>query len=255
MKSLSLPIILDTFFIFFISLFFFYALFLYGVGGYSLSIFLSSVISVLISSIFVIYSSMKGEFKRAKELEKQNIKNFNYNLYFITKPNLLEILKGYYERQNKKVIVSENYLTIENESIIFPIIKPEEITISDIIWCVNNSGNNLKRIILGVNFNSCCEDFINEVGLDIELLKSENLYLTLKEENIFINQIEINPKPKKRLSKYFNKIFTKQQYKRFILAGIVITASSFFSFYPVYYLIFGGTLIFLGVYLKIFKKE
>ncbi len=254
MKALRLPIILDTFFIFFISLFFFYALFLYGVGGYALSLFLSSVISTLISSAFIVFSSIKGDLKNAKEEEKQNLKNFNYNLYFLNKQEILEILKEYYLKEEKSVKLTENYLEIEKESIIVPIIQPEEINISDIIWCVNNTENYLKRIVVGVNFNKNCQEFIDDIGLNVELISSEEIYLMLKNKDISVNKIDINPKPKNKLSKYFKKVFTKKQYKRFLSAGIVITLSSFFSFYPVYYLIFGGLLIFLGVYLKIFKK-
>ena len=254
MKNLSLPIIFDTFFIFFISLFFFYALFLYGVGGFSLSIFLSTLIAVIISFGFIVFSLKKGETKKNKENEKINIKNFNYNLYFLSKSKLLEILKDYYLIENNDVKLTKNYLEIDGKSIIIPIIKPEQVTINDIVFAVKQGQHHLKRIILGVNFSEDCIVFINDVGLDIELLKTEELYLMLKEKNITINSIEINPKPKNRIIHNLNKVFTKKQYKRFLLAGVVITASSFFSFYPLYYLIFGGVLLFLGAYLKLFKK-
>ena len=256
MKKFKLSIIIDTFFIFFASLFFFYALLLYGVGGYALSITLSVVISSIISSFYVVITLIKGE--RIFNIENENllIKTFNYQLFITKTKDILKLLENYYKTQNKVVKLTENSVILEEDKIeILPIIKPEEVSLADIVWVYKNLKNDFKITILGVTFSDNALNFIEELSLNISLLKTEELYKLLKETNLLPEKIELQIIKKKRLTKVLKEVFTKKHAKRFLFSGIIITIASFFTFYPLYYIIIGGILMITSVILRVFGSH
>ncbi len=256
MNTFKFSVIVDIFFIFFSSLFFFYALFLYSVGGYALSLTLSVIISIFISSIFALVTLLKGEVKFLKEKEINLLKAFNYKLYIMPIKDILSVLENYYKSQNKSVTVYENYIVLKDEnSKIFPIIKPEEVSLSDIVKVYNIDKNNYKSIIIGTKFNENAEVFIEELSLNITLFKTEELYSLLKEQNLLPKDLQLKSVKKKRLINIFKGIFIKKHAKRFLFSGVIIIFTSFFSFYPLYYIIVGGILMITSVILRLFGKN
>ena len=81
------------------------------------------------------------------------------------------------------------------------------------------------------------------------------MYLSLKKFNLL---------PKATLTKTENKmafidkmkgVFIKSNGKKALILGVIILLSSKFSFYPVYYIIFGGLLIVLSLVLRFWGKD
>ena len=232
MKSIKLSLIIDVFFIFLASLFFFYEIFLYNDCGFFLSIFLSVLLSVIISSIYVIISARKGELFLDKQNAENLIKSFNYKLFLLSKKQILQHLYDYYTKTTKAQI-KENSILLENENIeIFPIFKPEEISLSDIIWAHKNTTKNYKTLVLGTTFKLEILSFIEELNLSVSVMNSSELYHLLKEKNSLFEFEIISVNNKKKLGLYLKKVFSKKQAKRFLFCGIIITLTSFFSFYP-----------------------
>ena len=255
MKSIKLSIIIDVFFIFFACLFFFYAIFLYNAYGYTASIILSVLSSIIISSVYVIVSAKKGELFFNKQSLEHLIKCFNYKLFLCCKKEVLNLVYNCY-KEDGRVDIKENSILLEDKNIeIFPIIKPENITITDIIWAHKQTTKGAKTLIIGVLFNIEILDFINQLNLNITVMETKELYSLLEEKNQ-LPEIEILPvKNNKKLTLYVKNIFTKKQAKRFLFSGIILTLLSFFSFYPLYYIIFGGLLMTAGVLLRVVKNN
>ncbi len=256
MKNLKLSIFLDTFFIFIASLLLFYGIFLYGVGGFFRALVLSTVIAILISSAFIIISLIKNENSIKNNNEKVSLKSFNYTLMLTPKEEIINLFSDYYFKKNIKVVERDSYIILEEEKVkIVPIFDRETVTLIDILKVAKNFNGKLKTVVFGINFEDNLINFILETGLDITLKSSLELYNLLKEENMLIKSITLKQIEKKRLIYVFKEVFTKKQAKRFLLTGGIIISASFFSFYPLYYIIFGGILIITSVILRIFGKD
>ena len=255
MKTIKLSLIIDVFFVFFASFFFFYAIFFYGGSGYGLSIFLSVLLSIIISSIYVIISALKKESLILKQNNEILIKKFNYTLFLYSQKQILKLLFNYYQTENS-VVIKQNSIILEDENIeIFPIIKHEKICISEVINSYKNTTKNYKTTILGCDFDNEIINFISELNLDIDILTTSEFYKQLKEKDLLPELKDLHINNKKKLTLYVKNIFTKKQAKRFLVSGIIITLLSFFSFYPIYYILFGGLLMITGVLLRVLKKD
>ncbi len=256
MKNLKLSVLLDTFFIFIASLLLFYGVFLYGVGGFFRALVLSTVIASLISLTFIVISLIKNEKSLKNNDAKLSLKTFNYTLLLTPKEEIINLFSNYYAKKNKKVVERENYIILEEEKVkITPIFDRETVTLTDILKVAKNFNGKLKTVVFGIAFEDNLINFILETGLDITLKNSLELYNLLKEENMLIKSITLKKIDKKRLISVFKEVFTKKQAKRFLLTGGIIILASFFSFYPLYYIIFGGTLIITSVFLRFFGKD
>ena len=256
MNTFKLSIIIDIFFIFFSSLFFFYALLLYSENGYALSITLSVIISIIISSIFAIITLLKKDAKFLKETERDLIKAFNYKLFISPISDIINVLEKYYKLQNKCVKINEKSIILEDEKIkIVPIIKPEEVSLSDVIKVNTETNTNYKIIIIGANFNENVLTFIEELSLNISVIKTEELYFLLKDKNLLFENLQLKTVKKKGLFNILKGVFQKKYAKRFLFSGIIITLTSYFSFYPLYYIVFGGLLMITSVILRLFGKN
>ena len=256
MNKFKLSTLIDTFFIFFASLFFFYALFLYNAKSYFLATTLSVLLSVIISTTFLVITLLKSEAKFLKDTEQNLIKAFNYRLFIMPIKDILQLLESYYSKQNKKLKILENSIILENENInIVPVIKPEEVCLSDIIKVYTNSNSADKIIIIGARFNDNTETFIEELSLNITILSTNELYFNLKNYNLLPENLEIKPVKKKRLLSVIKGLFVKKHAKRFLFSGAIITATSFFSFYPIYYIVLGGLLLITSVIVRLFGKS
>ncbi len=255
MKNIKLSVVLDSFFVFVSALLFFYALFLYGIGGFKRALILSSVIAILISAGVTALSLIKGEASYKKQDDIRSIKAFNYTLLLNDFSDNIELLAKYYATLNK-VIVRENYLILEDENKqIIPLFSSEKISLTDLLNAVKKYNCTFKKEIIAIAFSDELYSFIEEAGLDVTLTKSEELFKKLKKTNVNFKLIKVNEIKKKRLLSVMKEVFTKSNYKRFFISGIIITSASFFSFYPLYYIIFGGALILTSVILKFFGKE
>ncbi len=256
MKNLKLSVFLDTFFVFIATLLLFYGIFLYGVGGFFIALILPTVIAITISSAFIIISLIKNEKSIKNNDEKLNLKSFNYTLMLTPKEEIINLFSDYYFKKNIKVVERDSYIILEEENVkIVPIFDRETVTLIDILNVAKNFNGKLKTVVFGINFEDNLLNFILETGLDITLKSSLELYNLLKEENILPKSITLKKIEKQRLIYVFKEVFTKKQAKRFLITGGIIILASFFSFYPLYYIIFGGTLIITSVILRIFGKD
>lgn len=256
MKTIKLSIIINTFFIFFTLLFSFYAIFFYNDNGFLASILLSALIAVIFSLGYVITAIKRGDFIESKYDAENLLNSFNYFLFLKTKSEILKLLEDYFLQKKVKTTILENSILItKSNTEIFPIIKPEIITLSEIIEIRKSVKQSNKVIILAVDFSSEATQIIKKLNLDITLLKTSELYKSLSELNI-LPEIKIynEPKTKLNLENFFKKLFAKNNAKKFLITGILLTIMSFFTFYPIFYLIIGTSLMLTSVVLRL-KKD
>lgn len=253
MKTIKLSIIINAFFIFITALLFFYAVFFYNDNGFLISILLSSLIAIISSGVYVSIAALKGEIVENKYGAESLLNSFNYFLFLKSKSEILKLLEDYYLSIKVKTTILENSLLIPKTSTqIFPLIKPEKITLSEIIEIRKNVNSTNKVIVLGVDFSEDISKIIKRLNLDISLIRTSDFLSALNEKNL-LPKIEIvsESKPKLNARSFLKKVFSKTNAKKFFLAGILLSIMSFFTFYPTYYLILGTSLMITSVILRL----
>ena len=224
-------------------------------GGFILSLTLSSILSVLISSLYVIYVLLKTEKTKTEIYNEEEFKRFKYLLLVSTELENVKTLKELYLIKGEKVEAFSDRLSVVSLSEeIFPIIKLEPLSVLEVLGLIKKTKENFITSILVVTLSEELETLVKEMNLNVKFLKVEEMYLLYKKygENIKLpNIVKIK---ENKLSNYYKKIFTKKQSKKFLFSGIIITISSIFSFYPLYYIIFGGILMITSVLLRTLKK-
>ncbi len=256
MKSIKLSIIVNTFFIFIATLFFSYALLFYNGKGFTLSILLSALFAIILSSAYVIIALYKGELLESKFSLDNILLSFNYYLFLKSNLEILNLLKEYYSFKKIPATVYSDHLVLQKSNVnIYALIKPEEITLTEIIDLSKTITKN-KIVIIGVDFSCDVIKMIQKLNLDIALIKTRELYFSLKEVNLLpeLKIYEIK-KQKTDLKSVFYKIYSKNNAKKFLITGIILTITSLFTFYPIYYLVFGAILMITSILLRLKKED
>ncbi|MBO5926343.1 MAG: hypothetical protein J6Q38_02130, partial [Clostridia bacterium] len=181
MKNFKISTLIDAFFLFFASFFLLYAIFLYKVGGFILSLTLSSILSVLISSLYVIYVLLKTEKTKTEIYNEEEFKRFKYLLLVSTELENVKTLKELYLIKGEKVEAFSDRLSVVSLSEeIFPIIKLEPLSVLEVLGLIKKTKENFITSILVVTLSEELETLVKEMNLNVKFLKVEEMYLLYK---------------------------------------------------------------------------
>lgn len=257
MKSIKLSILIDTFFIFIASLFFFYGVILYSNHSFLLSLLLGILLAISVSCIYIIIISVKGEIILNKKNSEIELKSFNYTLLLMKENDVLTLLQNYYKKRGvDSKIINGSLVLEEKKAQIFAIIKIENITTADILQKYKQSKKNYKTIIFGINFDDNAINLFSEMAIRIDYIKTSEAFNSLNSLEMLPDLLQISENSKKiQIKNLVKNVFTKKNAKRFLITGVFFTIFSFFTIYPVYYLIFGTILMITAVILRLYGKN
>ncbi len=256
MKNFKISILLDSVFIFISSFFLIYAIIRYNGVSFVPSLIFSVLLSLLLSFIFLVFTLFKKQNSLIKESEKSRMQNTLLELCFMNNDKILNLFLTFYKNNNIEVEKEKNYLILKKYSTqVFFNFTLEKTTTTDIIKFYKNTRSGYKTIVIANEFSTESLDLEKDIPSRIKLYNFLDAYLSLKESNL-LPKLTI-PKSVTVINKkdILKGIFAKTNGKKALMLGVVILLSSRFSFYPIYYIIFGFLMIILSISLRFWGKQ
>ncbi|MBQ8291467.1 MAG: hypothetical protein IJX88_03025 [Clostridia bacterium] len=91
--------------------------------------------------------------------------------------------------------------------------------------------------------------------LGIETKTGESVYRLFKEENALPQSYLGEETKQNKRKELFKVCFAKSNAKRFLFCGSLLLVTSLITPFPYYYLVFGGALLLVALFIRIFGKE
>lgn len=251
MKKLKLSTFFDGIFIFILSFFIFYALLKGAVKSIFLTTFLSVLFSSVITFLFALISEKVLDKKDVRLKDKNEFEIFINSLYFAERKNVKKLIKAYYEKKNLSVVDKKDYLELESESAcVFFEFTPEKTKESSIINAYKKTPKGYKTVFISSDYDLSIKDFF--INFDrITLYNGKDFYLALKEEKLL--NIEVKTPPKK-LKIPFKQILKRENSKKFLLWGSVLLLFSTLAFYKWLYIFLGTVFLILSIITRFFTS-
>lgn len=253
-KRLKLNYLNDLFFIFISCFFFFYGIFIY----YKRDLFLTLTLSVLSTIIVcVIYVGLNVKEKpMSKKHLKAEIEKFSTYISFEDKLVIIDILKKYYLLKYDKVDYDGEKITLSGiKSVVYPLLTIEKTNAKQILDCFKKTPTGYKTIILSTDYTEKAIEFSKYSKEKITLYNAQNIFNSLRNSNMLPNYESVSFTAKRKFTDIIKSVFKKEKAKKFLFFGITLSFSAIYSFFPVYYLVFGSALIIIGLYLKILAPD
>lgn len=149
-------------------------------------------------------------------------------------------------KYNTQITSSEIFASNDNNSFYFLYnFYDEEISLSYFLEKISILKEN-KILFLGNNFSNSLLNYIKDKP-NIYLINAENTFLLFKSFNYYpIEQEEIK-KQKRTFKQIIDSFLTNKNAKAFFKSALALFIFSFFTFYKLYYRLFGFLLFFLGI--------
>ena len=131
----------------------------------------------------------------------------------------------------------------------------EKTTAKEIIEFYKNTKKGYKTIILSNDYTEEGKKLISSFYIRIKLFNLNDAYLSLKSENLLPPLTVSKNVMVKNKKETFRLFFVKSNFKKPMFYGIIILCLAPFSFYPIYYIVFGCFLLVLSVFMRFFAKD
>lgn len=247
MKSINLPIILNTTITFLIS--FFIGLIIVSAISVKLWLKILLVLPIALCVTALVYLSLKNA-SRTKSAKTISAKKINYaKNYLLTlkQKQLSDLLGLLFLKLNKPVMQLGQYFLIDGITIIFAIFK-DPITPNEISYLLNSSPFNTEKTYIIANDCTTSSQVFSK-AINTTIVKTD-LIVPLLFKFAIIPDYTKEEKPP-----LFINLFKKVNSKRFIVYGVALIVMSNLVFYPIYYIVSGIVFIVFGLLAKIFGTK
>lgn len=212
-----------------------------------ITITISALLSIAIESIILLYNRRKNQ-KNTLTKEESKMKDIWQTA--LTLQNKKETLLNIEKMINEDTTITKNtYVIITNQDkIVYPIFYRDKVNIEDI--------NTLYNILIIENINNAeilCNDIDESASIltskisdkTITILNINDVYSKYIKPNHISPPTTINIKNEKHKNKnyYTDIIFNKKLLKNYILGGILLFFTSFFTKFSIVYEIMGTVMI------------
>ena len=254
MKSLKLSILSDAFFIFVCLFFFLYGVFLYSGVRFFLTLILSTLISCVITAFITLLFCYLNEKNISKKSKNSYIESLYVYLSTKKQSEILSLFYKAYQYKNVDAVKKENCIEVLNgETAIYFAFNLEKTDANQIVRILNSSTT--KNVtIYACDYSENAKKLSQFYKNSLTLYDIYNAYDVLNKSNLLIDENLLPRLKRHSLKNIISGIFNYKNSKKFATLGIFIIIISTFSFFPIYYIVFGTILIILAVYLKFFGK-
>ncbi len=121
-----------------------------------------------------------------------------------------------------------------------------EVTEGKIVEFYKQTKAGRNVLVVGRGFDERTKKLSARFAGRIMLADGATLYRAAKKYDVFPSEL-LNLKEPEREKLVLKEVFCKKRAKRYLLYGLTLEFFSFFVFYPVYYIFFGGAMIMLSV--------
>ncbi len=255
MKKLKLSIFSNLFFFFFIAFFIIYYYLRYNVFNFALSLTFSSIISAILTCVFLVFSIIQNNKKLTTTFDKNQVENLKTQICFYDNDNIANLICSFLDAKNiaYKKLKDKIYLEEQNSFIVW-LYKQEKLISTDIIDIIKKCKGEQKIILFCNEISVESLSLIKKCNLPIKAIEIYEFYSLLKKYSL-LPEITIKSDAKKHLKDKLKSVFNKKKAKPFIISGIVIMLSSSLLYNPTLYIVIGSILMIIGSYLYFFAKD
>lgn len=255
MKKFKLPITIDIAFVFIALFFVFYAVYMYVGLNVWITLALSLISALSISGAITVCLIKFDNKKYYAKLNTELLNSTMTAFIFMPRDKLLNFFADFYKNDGLYLeIINDGILIKDKNLFIYPIFKYEKISTEDIISAYRKTGNN-RLIILAPKYSSEAIKLCSNTSLNITLFSDIDIFTTLKNADTLpkISDVpqNVNPTIKNKLNDLFNKKYSKF----FFISGIVSLFTSTFTYFSIYYIIWGSIFLIISAVIKLFAPE
>ncbi len=139
-----------------------------------------------------------------------------------------------------------------DECIYVPLFRIQPLSPDDIAKEIKNCGQKRKEILCNaVSF----EGAKTAAAFGLKLIQADDIYKGLKELDALPKEYEFAEKSKTPFLKRFSGAFRRSAALKLFWCGLCLLTFSFFTFFPLYYIISGGVILVLSAVCLIFGKR
>jgi hypothetical protein len=239
MKRINIPLILDSTFSGICAFVIFFTAIRFYTKNIPLSLAIGAFALVLFGLLAFVYISKKQNKTNLISKDVREKQLLKYHLTLSKKEDLLKLAKSYFGEDCK---ICGNRIYTEN-TVYFAIFKLSAL-LSDDILNVIKFGNKRKKVILcpeiSIEANNLCTDF------EIEVLTIEEIFCALKGKNLLPEKYILEDRKKPKFFKRIQKRFNKKLCSPLFFSGLSLIVLSYFTFFPIYYILCGTVFIILS---------
>ena len=215
---------------------------------FSLSLLVSLIITIIFAVIFI-YINYKKDIKSKYKDELNTFYEYTKLQLIYGKYDLINnFILSLYNIKNYKKITDNHYQT--NSKDVFIMFEKEEILKDDFLKIIKAS--QLNNILI---FCIKCTQKANLNSINCNVYNFDDIFNKMKSENKLIDlKIELQENKKLSLKEIFQHVFNKKYSKKFFFLSVLLTISSIFTPYTIYYLICSSLVLLLSIYCRFNKK-
>lgn len=250
----KLKIYSDGFLIYCLSFILSYAVFIYKRLGVVKSLTLS-LITGFITATALFAVKYFFNHKNDKTITRKNlILNLSLELAFYSREELLNLFKTLLEKQKLIVVKHREFLEITQlNAAFYPIFKYENLTIEDLINAYKKS--KCEKIFIAAK--SYCEECFQLYTLKPEtftLFDLNDVFLSLEQYGL-LPEIKAPAKEKRTIKSFAITLFKQENFKKFLLSGLLIISLSTISSMPMMFILSGCAISLTAVAIKLFAQK
>ena len=217
---------------------------------------ISLVVTVVLNSIYYLLANRRNKQTRLTREEQDHMRKITLQLKFLSKTKTLLLFKAALEKlypeqikvTSKKISIHGNDKHID----FFPLFTIE-ITVANIIACINATKSNATTYIAAETFSPLITSFTATLEKEVILLDAMVTYKQILLPSEVFPEIAVEFKTKKRLTiqALRNIAFARNKVRPYIVMGLLVLFTSFIVQLSIYYIVV-ATILFLFALVSLF---
>lgn len=243
MRRINLPLILDSVFCAVCAFLLFFTAIRYYTGNAVVALIFAICAFLLFGCLSFLYISRKQDKKLLLSRDDKNKKLLSLHLSLSSDEYLTELFKKCLDTEEKTAEIKGGKIYFDEE-VYFPVFKMQPITEDDVAYVIKFK-TDCKKIIY-------CNKISAEAGVLaqnflIEIKQIDYIYPLLKERELLPEKYIYEGAKKISAWKKIKARFSRKICAPLFWSGMALLALSYFTFFPVYYIVSGAIMLVLSV--------
>lgn len=220
----------------------------------TLSIVLAIILGVCIGGLSYIINSKRLHKQQLTSTNLKRIQALDFQLSFANSTTITNYFSELLSQHSTSTTTKDDYLILPNNTVIYPyyLNTIDEITIKKIL---SNTYPYNNIIIVCSNYDKNLQSFCQNINnIKIQLLTTSQFMNQFCQNTFNIPNILDVSKPKLTIRQILKAILDHKKSKTYLTLGVLLMLYTFIIPFKIYYLIFGSTLLILGILSHFSKK-
>ncbi len=240
MKKINLPLICDVTFTAFCAFVLFYTALRYYTGSVYIALPFAIAAAFLLGSLAYLIISGKQRKRRIIYRDAKERELFKTHLSLLSKTESAKLIAPCLGGGAK----AERYRICSDDRVYYPMFTFERITESDVAAVIKRKSDK-RKVVLCNWYTPEAEALAERFGIDF--LCADDIFDRLKKSERLPEKYLCGQTAKGGIVQKIRGRFNKKLTAPLFLSGLGLIALSYFTFFPVYYIVSGGILITLAV--------